>query len=143
MPQINYPSPFFDTLEEMQNPYKNRVTSLKHLLDNEPENAIADYQYASEFLYSYRGSPDTFSTYRREIEHFLHWCWLVANKSLQTIRREDIEDYVEFAKNPPKNWIGEKNVSRFEQKNDRRVPNPGWRPYVLHGKNTVSKGKTR
>jgi site-specific recombinase XerD len=137
MPQINYPSPFFDTLEEMQNPYKNRVTSLKHLLDNEPENAIADYQYASEFLYSYRGSPDTFSTYRREIEHFLHWCWLVAKKSLQTVRREDIEDYVEFAKNPPKNWIGEKNVSRFEQKNDERVPNPEWRPYVLHGKNTV------
>src|SRR5690606_39557942 len=88
------PVPFFDTLQEMANPYRQRVTSVAHLqLDQEPEDAVADYQYASEFLYSYRGSPDTFSTYRRELEHFLHWAWLVAGKSLRGIAREDIEDY--------------------------------------------------
>ncbi|MDA9909226.1 site-specific integrase [Gammaproteobacteria bacterium] len=130
------PLPFFDTLEEMANPYKNRITSVDHLLNDEPANAIDDYQYASEFLYSYRGSPDTFSTYRREIEHFLHWCWLIAKKSLKSCRREDIEAYVEFAKNPPKSWIGDKNVSRFVDKGGERVPNPEWRPYVLQ-KNTT------
>jgi len=128
------PLPFFDTLEEMENPYKNRVTSVDHLLDKELTNAIDDYQLASEFLYSYRGSPDTFSTYRREIEHFLHWCWLVADKSLKDIRREDIESYVEFAKNPPKNWIGDKNIARFVEKAGERVPNSEWRPYVLQSK---------
>jgi len=96
------PVPFFDTLEEMANPYKHRIVSLKHLLQDEPEHALDDYQLASEFLYSYRGSPDTFSTYRREIEHFLHWCWLVESKLLKTIRREHIEAYMEFARNPPK-----------------------------------------
>ena len=131
------PVPFFDTLEEMANPYKHRIVSLKHLLQDEPEHALDDYQLASEFLYSYRGSPDTFSTYRREIEHFLHWCWLVESKSLKAIRREHIEAYMEFARNPPKSWIGDKNVARFELKGGERVPNPEWRPYVIQGKNTA------
>jgi site-specific recombinase XerD len=128
------PLPFFDTLEEMDNPYKHRITSVAHLLEEEPEHAIDDYQFASEFLYSYRGSPDTFSTYRREIEHFLHWCWLVAGKSLKTVRREDIEAYIEFAKDPPKSLIGDKNVARFVEKGGERLPNTVWRPYVVQGR---------
>ena len=128
------PVPFFDTLDALENPYKFRVTSINHLLQEEPDNAIADYQFASEFLYSYRGSPDTFSTYRREIEHFLLWCWLIAKKPLKNIRREDIEAYIDFAKDPPESWIGDKNVARFMEKSGVRVPNPEWRPYVIHHK---------
>src|SRR5688572_23487473 len=130
MSKMKPPLPFFDTLDAMQNPYRNRVTSVAHLLKDEPENAVDDYQYASEFLYSYRGSQDTFTTYRREIEHFLHWCWLVRHKSLKEIKREDVESYVEFAKKPPANWIGNKNVPRFLEANGERRPNPEWRPYV-------------
>src|SRR5690606_2950806 len=100
------PVPFFDTLQEMPNPHRHPVTSVSHLVldmdTEEPADAVPDYQHAAEFIYSYRGSPDTFSTYRREIEHFLHWCWLIAKKSLREIRREDIEEYVEFARKPPK-----------------------------------------
>ena len=125
------PIPFFDTLDAMLNPYRNRTQSVQHLqLDPEPPHAIDDYQYASEFLYSYRGSPDTFSTYRREIEHFLHWCWLLNHLSLRDIRREHIEEYAEFARKPPKSWIGAKNVSRYIEFQGQRVPNPDWRPYV-------------
>ena len=127
------PAPFFDTLAEMPNPFRERVVSLKHLLENEPDNALTDYQYASEFLYSYRGSPDTYSTYRREIEHFLHWIWLIEGKSLKHTRRENIEQYVEFARRPPKTWIGEKNVARYLDHQGQRVPNPDWRPYVSAG----------
>lgn len=127
------PVPFFDTLAEMQNPYRHRVESLKHLLDDEPPNALEDYQYASEFLYSYRGSPDTFSTYRREIEHFLHWSWLIARRSLKETRREHIEAYIEFARHPPKTWIGDRNVARYLDHQGQRVPNPDWRPYVVSG----------
>lgn len=125
------PVPFFDTLGHMKNPYKHRVRSVAHLLEDEPPNALEDYQYASEFLYSYRGSPDTFSTYRREIEHFLHWSWLIARKSLLEIRREDVEAYVEFAQNPPAGWVGKKNVARYLDQDGKRIPNPQWRPYVL------------
>ena len=127
------PAPFFDTLEEMPNPYKSPVRDVSHLLRDSPDDAVADYQYASEFIYSYRGSPDTFSTYRREIEHFLHWCWLVRRKSLNAIQREDFEAYVDFARNPPAAWIGKRNVARYVLKGGRREPNSGWRPYVSAG----------
>jgi site-specific recombinase XerD len=128
---MKIPVPFFDTLQEMPNPFRQRVQSVAHLqLDTEPAHAVDDYQYASEFLYSYRGSPDTFSTYRREIEHFLHWSWLVADKSLRDIRREDIEAYVDFARKPPRNWIGTAMVPRYLDRQGQRVPNPDWRPYT-------------
>ncbi|MDP1930649.1 MAG: site-specific integrase [Gammaproteobacteria bacterium] len=117
----------------MPNPFKHPTDSLDHLLAEPVENAVQDFQLASEFLYSYRGSPDTFSTYRREIEHFLQWCWLVARKPVSGIQREDIEAYVEFAKQPPKSWIGEKNVSRFVNRNGQREANGEWRPYVSAG----------
>ncbi|MGA0805241.1 MAG: tyrosine-type recombinase/integrase [Pseudohongiellaceae bacterium] len=125
------PVPFFDTLQEMPNPFRQRVVSVAHLqLEPEPAHAVADYQFASEFLYSYRGSPDTFSAYRREVEHFLHWCWLVAHKSLRDLRREDIEAYVEFARKPPRTWIGPGNVARYLNSEGQRRPNPDWRPYA-------------
>jgi site-specific recombinase XerD len=129
------PIPFFDTLQEMPNPHRSPVSSVAHLVQDlvsaAPEHAVPDYQSAAEFIYSYRGSADTFSTYRREIEHFLHWCWLVARKSLRDIHREDLEDYVEFARKPPKTWIGAHNVPRFIEHLGQRVPNPDWRPYVV------------
>lgn len=127
------PTAFFDTMGEMENPFKYPLSSVPHLSTDAPNDALADYQAASEFIYSYRGSPDTFSTYRREIEHMLHWCWLVANKSLRQITREDIESYAEFTRHPPENWIGDKNVPRFLDKGGERLPNPEWRPYVSAG----------
>ena len=130
MPDISPPLAFFDTLEEMPNPFKQPLKSLAHLAIDAPGEVIDDYQSAAEFIYSYRGSPDTFSTYRREIEHFLHWCLVVAKKTLKQVVREDIETYVEFSKQPPPSWIGKKNVPRFLLRQGERVPNHDWRPYV-------------
>ena len=133
MSNVNCPPAFFDTLDEMPNPFKRPVTSLKHLLLDAPQDAVDDYQCAAEFIFSYRGSPDTFSTYRREIEHFLHWCLIISEKQLKQIVREDIEAYIEFAKQPPSNWVGDKNVPRFLLRQGERVPNTDWRPYVQAG----------
>ena len=130
MKNIKSPKPFFDTMEEMPNPFKNPILKINIGDAAELEGALEDYQYASEFIYSYRGSPDTFATYRREIEHFLHWSWLIAKKSAKSILRQDIEAYVEFTKSPPLSWIGNRNVSRFINQSGERVPNVAWRPYV-------------
>ena len=124
------PFAFFDTLEKMANPFKKPVQLPVKTGDNLPSGFLQDYQEASEFIYSYRGSPDTFNTYRREVEHFLHWCFIIVNKTLNQIVREDIETYIEFTNQPPRNWIGKKNVSRFMNREGERVPNPEWRPYV-------------
>ena len=138
---IPAPPAFFDTLEHMRNPFKNRVTSISFLqgAESAPERAIEDYQFASEFIYSYRGSPDTFNTYRREIEHFLHWCWLVRCLSLPEIVREHIEEFIEFSASPPHNWISHVVAPRFIVKDGQRQPNPDWRPY-FSAANTEGEG---
>ena len=124
------PPAFFDTLEAMENPFKNRVASVSHLYAESPENAVEDYQYASEFIYSYRGSPDTFNTYRREIEHFLHWCWVVKRQSITSIDRNHIEEFIDFSRSPPKTWISASNEARFIVESGERKANPEWRPYT-------------
>jgi len=124
------PKALFDTLEEMANPFKHPATSVDHLVDAPIENALDEYRLANEFLYSYRGSPDTFSTYRRELEHFIQWCWLIGKIPIKGAQRDSIEAYAEFAKAPPTAWIGEKNVARFLNRNGARQPNSDWRPYV-------------
>lgn len=125
MKAISPPSPLFDTLEEL-------VSSQKIL----PEfiNA-ADFNQAHAFLYSYRNSPATFNAYRREVERLLQWCTLIAKKSLNEIRRNELEAYIEFCIQPPKTWIGLKKAPRYLVREGARSPNPDWRPFVA----TVSK----
>ena len=96
-----------------------------------------DINQALAFLKSYNGSKGTFNSYRREIERLLHWCFLIAEKSLSQLKREDIENFIEFSQNPPKHWIGTQKPPKFIIKSGARIPNPDWRPFVV----TVSKAE--
>ena len=69
--QKRAPLPLFDTLEQMQNPWQHPPELPRHPKTTWPDYAIQDFRRSAEFLYSYRGSADTFSSYRRELEHFL------------------------------------------------------------------------
>ncbi len=89
-----------------------------------------DYYFALRYLTSYRGSTATFNAYRREVERILQWLWLIHGASLKYVRREDIEQFMEFCISPPKHWIGTKNVARFKSQQGLRLPNPEWRPFV-------------
>ena len=92
-------------------------------------------------MYRYNGSSATFNSYRREIERLLQWSWRIEQVSLLTLKRENIEDFIRFCFNPPKAWIGLKNVSRFKNKNGTRYPNEDWRPFVVSiSKSEHSKG---
>ena len=53
--------------------------------------------------------------------------------------REDVEAFVQFTLNPPRAWIGTKNVARFVTLDGHRVSNPEWRPFV----SSVSKSAFR
>ena len=138
-----YPSPFplFDTLQQMPDPWRTPAQLPARRSAHWPDAAVSDFQRATEFLYSYRGSPDTFSTYRRELEHFLQWLWLIGGKTLPSVHREDIEAYVEFARHPPDAWIGYKHVSRFMDSGGERLPNPDWRPYVVAAGDSVDRSE--
>jgi site-specific recombinase XerD len=91
--------------------------------------------HALNFLKAYNGSLGTFLSYRRDVERLLHWCMLIAKKSLAELKRQDIEDFIHFCQKPPKTWIGVHKVTRFIEADGLRVPNPKWRPFVV----TVSK----
>jgi site-specific recombinase XerD len=89
-----------------------------------------DFEYTLGFLKSYTGSEGTFNSYRREVERLLQWTWLIKNESLSTLKREAIEQYIQFCQNPPKSWIGVKKVHKFVDKGGLRVPNEEWHPFV-------------
>jgi site-specific recombinase XerD len=134
------PSPIFDNLEHLANPFQQKIFSAAHFFHDAPVADVdIDYEYAWKFIYSYNGSSATFNVYRREIERLLQWSWRIKQCSLLTLKREHIEEYIGFCQNPAIEWIGTKNVSRFISKNDLRLANPEWRPFVT----TLSKADHR
>lgn len=99
-----------------------------HLTDAQKQ----DYAFSVEFLKSYAGRLGTFNSYRREVERFLQWCWLIQNKTLKDLKRNDLEHYIKFCQNPPHEWVGNFKVPRFIVNAEGiRVPNGAWRPFVF------------
>jgi site-specific recombinase XerD len=130
------PLPLFDTLDQVKerNPvlHNNTLTGFTK----------QDFHYAYDFLKQYDGNKATFNSYRREVERFLHFSWLIKQKSILGLNRQDIEDYITFCMNPPKSWVGLKKLARFKADKGQRVPNSEWRPFVATvGKSAFKKGE--
>ena len=117
------PIPVFEDLTQMDS-----YDLIAYLPD---QTHLPDYTKALNFLKAYNGSQGTFNAYRREVERLLHWCTLIAQKSLQEVKREDIESFIQFCQKPPTAWIGVNRLSRFITIDGMRLPNPKWRPFVV------------
>ena len=92
----------------------------------------SDYLQAQGFLYRYRNVNESYKAYRRELERFLHWCWLVKGTTLPLITASDVHHFVEFCQSPPASWCNtNKGVPRFLTIGGKRRPNPEWRPFML------------
>lgn len=131
------PRALFDTLDTISEETPPCVNDyLKNI--NIPE-AQKEYELTQEFLESYRGSEDTFTSYRREVERLLQWAWLITKKPLKEITRNDIRDYLEFVNQPPLSWIATQNYPRFQLQAGLKVHNAAWRPFVVR----VSKVRRR
>lgn len=129
--QFKSPLPLFDSIEYIH---------LQHDFSYLPSGYQSkDIKIAIEFLKSYRGSLGTFNSYRREIERLLHWCALVSKTTLKKLKRNDIENFIQFSLKPPRVWIGKTKPSRFIMKDGERIPNAKWRPFIV----TVSKAEHR
>jgi len=125
MPKLPIPLPVIDGIKES-------------CFDKSSTDSIVNQNDLSailEYLKQYDGNKATFDAYRREIERLLQWSRLIAKKSIFDLKRQDIQEYIEFCLNPPKSWISTKRVPRFIERNGMRMPNPKWRPFVA----TVSK----
>lgn len=130
-----HPTPLFDTLDQLadQGPPERSKQCF----------APSDFIAIQSFLLQYAKSQDTFNTYRRECERLVQWSWQVANKSIKTLKRADIEQYISFCQNPPKAWVGLKKVARFISKDGFRQPNPEWRLFVATLKKShIQNGRT-
>jgi site-specific recombinase XerD len=128
-PTYPIPQALFDTLENLSNNTESVYEHLKTLCIDAAEH---EFKLCLEFLKSYGNSSDTFTAYRREIERFLHWAWLICKKPLKEISRNEIRDYLQFVNDPPKSWIATRNVDRYIADGlGLRKPNPQWRPFVV------------
>ena len=132
--KIPLPSAIFDTpallLFEAQLP--------KHY-QNHLDFCLIDYKCAHAFLYAYKDNTATYNAYRREIERFLLWAWIIQKKSILSLQRADLEIYLKFCQKPPKEWIGFNRVPHYLDKNGARIPNSEWRPFVM----SLSKAETK
>jgi site-specific recombinase XerD len=118
-------------LEWIGNPFKQTEFNSSAYLENPVENGNADLEYTLKFLYNYNGSTVTYNSYRRELERLLQWAWRIEQISILKLKRELIEEFIRFCIDPPKAWIGTKNVARYKNSNQLRVANPDWRPFVV------------
>ena len=107
-----------------------------------PTTFVLDYRWATQFLLSYQHNAETFKSFRRELERLVQWSWLVANRSILSLKRDDIEQYLAFCQKPPIAWIGTKKTSRFIDDADKRVPNPNWRLFVMTTSKALKKQNT-
>ncbi|RDI48865.1 tyrosine-type recombinase/integrase [Aquicella lusitana] len=126
------PIPLFDALEHLDASFDIQLPHVKSQLPDgiSVNDVISDYKQAHSFLHAYRGSAETFKSYRREIERLLQWSWFMRTKTLKELRRSDMEAFLEFCQSPPKAWIGVKHVPRFVDLNGLRAANPAWRPFI-------------
>ena len=138
---VPLPIPLFDTLDHLTLPGE-RLKAYLGIID--PVIAEQECRYCVEFLKSYAHSQDTFNAYRREVERFLQWAFLIQNKALKEITRNDVREYLDFVASPPLSWIATKTVDRFVTNElGERVPNSQWRPFVARlSKLAHSKGTT-
>ncbi|MBQ4812447.1 integrase [Pseudoalteromonas luteoviolacea] len=92
---------------------------------------LDELKFLYRFLYVYgRKSEATFNRFRNEIERFHLWSWLIQQKSVFELKREDIEAYVEFVVEPDSKWQAHSVQWRFKNDKGIRQVNPNWRPFV-------------
>lgn len=137
MAKTGIPKALFDTVAGLDETTPDCVQ--RYLKEFEISETSEEYRLAREFLASYAGSQDTFNAYRKEVERLLQWTWIVAKKSIKNLDRNDIRRYLEFATDPPAEWLSDKSVARFINKNGERLHNKDWRPFVIR----ISKSQRR
>ncbi len=97
------PMPLFDALEHLSATLDIQTPHIKSCLPNtlSLNDVLADYHHSCGFLNAYRGSAETFKSYRREIERLLQWTWIIRAKPIKDLRRSDLDIFMEFCQSPP------------------------------------------
>lgn len=137
------PQPLFETydnfIEQDFSMYGSPLACVASFL-NECEAALEpDRGYAAvrAFLRAFSDNAQTFNSYRSHTERLLLWALLVQGKPLNHLKRQDAQDYLDFCRNPPADWVGPVTRSRFLNNpsavdaREAWMPNPKWHPFNM------------
>ena len=120
----------FDQANHLVEHYKNSPD----FINKHSHEIQTEFKYCASFLLCYQGSSDTFKAYRREVERLFQWCLSAKTpKVISKLTREDIQEYIEFIKQPPSSWCSEHHKPRFFG-DTLRTQNPEWKPFVAKNK---------
>ncbi len=135
MTKVIIPTPIFD------NNVDNSKFNLLHI-NQIPNIFESDVELAYKFISQYIDNKSTYINYRKEIERLLNWAWIIAKKSILQLKRNDIENFIRFCQKPLESWIGTKTIARYITRENQRLPNTEWRPFIAKiNKAETNKGK--
>ena len=124
MTKIRKPKPVLWGIDEADDVGRRafHIDTLPYCADN--------HQVLMRFLSMYSASKDTYQTYRRELERWVQWCWLVRQVDMLQALRDDVLAFLAFCKSPPHHWIGHKLSARFLNGDFH----PDWHLFVIRKK---------
>ncbi|WP_236691307.1 hypothetical protein [Pseudomonas amygdali] len=136
------PKPLFETYESfLDQDFSENTSAVACVRDylasfSDTLNSKRGYLTVRLFLRAYSDNSQTFNSYRTQIERLLLWALIVREKPLHELKRQDVEDYLEFCRNPPRSWVGPVIRGRFMVNDDPKtavinplMANPNWRPF--------------
>lgn len=90
-------------------------------------NAKNDLDAVKEWLSQYKRSKNTFALYKREAKRLLLWSSKIKKKPFSKLKVSDLEDFLFFLQDPPKEWITNKSEIKLSR------TNLGWKVFCDGG----------
>lgn len=87
--------------------------------------ATNDVEALNAWLAQYQKSKNTYKVYMREAKRFLLWASFIKGKYIKELKVGDIEDYIDFLKEPPVAWVASKS--------ELTIGGNLWRPFCETG----------
>jgi len=128
------PLPLYPTYNELKDIELKDYPELNTFLNESSElDRLQHWRWGLSFL-NYIGrnkSEHTYNRFRNEVERFLTWVFMVKVKPIDTLRKQDILEYVDFCWKPPVSFIGLAAYDRFVYHNGFYRVNPKWLPFRM------------
>ena len=109
--------------EEITSSQSGRMhVKMYRLADDAITEATTDIELAREFIAHGELSAKSIQNSQKELFRFLTWCREEARKTLAQLNVADLNNYKEFLKNPPPEWI---STTKWPRKDPRYRPFTG------------------
>ena len=89
-----HPFPIFDQLSNLKAPLSS--WHKQYFQQFNALNITDEYNLCKQFLLAYKGSEDTFKSYRREVERLCQWSWLIRKSNIRDLDRSALAEYFDF-----------------------------------------------